>query len=92
MAAEPPHLPQTFEEDAFLAGVVAAGTVRDVDVAAIALIGFVVVCSASRRSSTSRQANSTRRPIAFIGHTSILAARSDREERRVATRGRTHAA
>ena len=85
------HLPQTFEEDAFLAGVVAAGTVRDVDVAAIALIGFVVVCSASRRSSASRQASSARRPIAFIARTSILAPRSDCEERRLATRWRTHA-
>jgi hypothetical protein len=38
-----------------LAGVVAAGAVRAVDVAAIVLIGFLVICSPSRRSSASRQ-------------------------------------
>ena len=47
--------------------------------------------SASRRSSASRQASSARRPIAFIARTSILAPRSDCEERRLATRWRTHA-
>jgi hypothetical protein len=46
--------------------------------------------SASRRSSASRQASSARRSIAFIARISILAPRSDREERR-ATRWRTHA-
>ena len=47
--------------------------------------------SASRRSSASWQASSARRPIAFIARTSILAPRSEREERRSATRWRTHA-
>ena len=47
--------------------------------------------TASRRSSASRQASSARRPIAFIARTSILAPRSDCEERRLATRWRTHA-
>jgi IstB-like ATP binding protein len=47
--------------------------------------------SASRRSSASRQASSARRAIAFIVRTSILAPRSDCEERRLATRWRTHA-
>lgn len=47
--------------------------------------------STSRRSSASRQASSARRAIAFIAHTSILAPRPDCEERRLATRWRTHA-
>jgi hypothetical protein len=47
--------------------------------------------STSRRSSTSRPASSARRPIALIARTSILATRSDREERRLATHRRAQA-
>jgi hypothetical protein len=47
--------------------------------------------SASRRSSASRQASSARRAIAFIASTSILAPRSDCDERRLGTGWRTHA-
>ena len=44
-----------------------------------------------RRSSARRQASSARRSIGFIARTSILALGSDREERRLDTRCRTHA-
>lgn len=43
MPPEPLSPTERLEKDALLAGIVAAGTVRAVDVAAIMLIGFLVV-------------------------------------------------
>jgi hypothetical protein len=42
-APEPPSLGETLEEDATLAGLVAAGALRAVDVAAVVVLGLLVV-------------------------------------------------
>jgi len=60
----------------------------EAEVRGFAFASYVVALDAKEAAATEL---AVRRSIAFIARTSILAPRSDREERRLGTRWRTHA-